>query len=75
MRVLVTGGAGFIGANLVRALVQSGTDVVVLDDLSTGSKENLREVDAEPWFRARPVTLLEFHRMTNRGEPCGGPPV
>ena len=47
MRVVVTGGAGFIGANLCRTLAASGHDVVALDDLSTGTKDNLRGVDAE----------------------------
>ena len=41
MRVLVTGGAGFIGSHLVDALVARGDDVIVLDDLSTGRRENL----------------------------------
>ncbi len=41
MRALVTGGAGFIGSNLVDALLARGDDVVVLDDLSTGRRENL----------------------------------
>ena len=41
MRIVVTGGAGFIGANLCRTLLSSGHDVVVLDDLSTGSLANL----------------------------------
>lgn len=41
MRIVVTGGAGFIGANLCRALVEHGHGVVVLDDLSTGSAHNL----------------------------------
>lgn len=44
MRVLITGGAGFIGANLSTALVEQGHEVVVLDDLSTGSKDNLADV-------------------------------
>lgn len=39
--ILVTGGAGFIGSHIVRALVESGMDVVVLDDLSSGSSCNL----------------------------------
>ena len=38
---VVTGGAGFIGANLVRRLVQTGGRVVVVDDLSLGRREHL----------------------------------
>ena len=41
MRALVTGGAGFIGSNVVDALVERGDEVTVLDDLSTGRRENL----------------------------------
>lgn len=41
MRVLVTGGAGFIGSNLVHALLSAGHEVAVVDDLSTGHAENL----------------------------------
>jgi UDP-glucose 4-epimerase len=41
MRCLVTGGAGFIGSNLVDALLARGDEVTVLDDLSTGRRENL----------------------------------
>ena len=40
MRVLVTGGAGFIGANLIKRLVNEGHDVVSIDNYSTGKKEN-----------------------------------
>jgi UDP-glucose 4-epimerase len=41
MRALVTGGAGFIGSHLVDALLERGAEVEVLDDLSTGRRENL----------------------------------
>ena len=44
MKSLVTGGAGFIGSHLVDALVAAGDQVVVLDDLSTGRRENLAQV-------------------------------
>src|SRR3954451_7998837 len=43
MRALVTGGAGFIGSNLVDALLERGDQVTVLDDLSTGRRENLEQ--------------------------------
>jgi len=41
LRVVVTGGAGFIGSNLVDALLARGDDVVVVDDLSSGKRENV----------------------------------
>lgn len=50
-RVLVTGGAGFIGSHLAEALVALGAEVIVIDDLSGGSRENLAGFS--------PVTLVE----------------
>ncbi len=44
-RVLVTGGAGFIGSNLTDRLVEEGAQVTVLDDLFTGRRENIRQLD------------------------------
>src|SRR6056297_2602306 len=41
MNILVTGGAGFIGSHITDELINNGHKVVVLDDLSTGRKENL----------------------------------
>ncbi|HKA87447.1 MAG TPA: SDR family oxidoreductase [Haliangiales bacterium] len=45
-RFLVTGGAGFIGSNLTKALVERGDDVVVLDNFSTGRRQNLAGLEA-----------------------------
>jgi len=46
-RVLVTGGAGFIGSNLTEELIRQGARVTVLDDLSTGFRENLDEITGD----------------------------
>jgi len=47
VKVLVTGGGGFIGSNLVRALVERGEDVRVLDNFSTGNRANLADLLAD----------------------------
>jgi UDP-glucose 4-epimerase len=48
MLSLITGGAGFVGSHLAEALLARGHDVVILDDLSTGSVENLRHIRSNP---------------------------
>ena len=48
MRVLVTGGAGFIGSNLIHALIASGYEAGIIDDLSTGNAANIHPA---AWFR------------------------
>jgi UDP-glucose 4-epimerase len=50
MKALITGGAGFIGSHLAEALLARGDDVFVLDDLSTGSIENIEHLKGQPRF-------------------------
>jgi UDP-glucose 4-epimerase len=50
MRVLITGGAGFVGSHLAEALLDRGDDVYVLDDLSTGSIDNIAHLKPNPKF-------------------------
>ena len=54
MKCLVTGGAGFIGSNLVDRLIDDGHEVVVIDNLSTGKKEN---INPKASFYERDLTL------------------
>ncbi len=65
MRILVTGGAGFIGANLVRACIARQHGVVVLDDLSTGYKSNLDGTSAT--FIHGSITDVNVLRHAVRG--------
>jgi UDP-glucose 4-epimerase len=60
MRAVVTGGCGFIGSHLVDALAGRGEEVAVIDNLGTGSLENLS--------RALPTGRCTFHRMDLNGE-------
>lgn len=52
MKILITGGAGFIGSHLTERLLQLGHEVTIIDNLSTGSKENLLGVEAHKKFHA-----------------------
>lgn len=60
MKYLITGGAGFIGSHLSEALLGRGEEVYVLDDLSTGSVQNIRHLKSNPRFH------YVFDTITNR---------
>lgn len=49
-RVLVTGGAGFLGSHLCDRLIEAGSDVICVDNLFTGSKDNIRHLIDNPYF-------------------------
>jgi nucleoside-diphosphate-sugar epimerase len=59
-RILVTGGAGFIGSNLVKALLDADISVTVLDNLSTGHKANINEFFENPNFRFIEGDITDF---------------
>ncbi len=64
MKVLVTGGAGFIGSNLVHDLVREGCEVVVVDDLSTGSLDNIDDIkDKIEFVKAPCEKVLDIQEL------------
>ncbi len=58
-RILVTGGAGFIGSHLCEKLLERGNDVICLDNLFTGRKDNIRHLMKDPYFEFIRQDLLE----------------
>jgi UDP-glucose 4-epimerase len=60
LRVLITGGAGFIGSHLADAYLQRGDEVFIIDDLSTGSFENIRHLKDHPLFH---YTIESVHNQ------------
>jgi len=59
MKVCVTGGAGFIGSNLTGKLLSMGNEVIVIDNLKTGTKENLKEFENNSRFTFSNSSILD----------------
>lgn len=68
MRVVITGGAGFIGSHLASAYLQKGKEVSIIDNLSTGSMNNIRYLQKDPGHKKRLSvtidTILNPHIMS-----------
>ena len=62
MRVLITGGAGFIGSHLSDLLLQHGHQVRIIDDLSTGSIDNIVHLKGHPGF------IYQIDSVENEGD-------
>ena len=77
-RILVTGGAGFLGSHLCSRLVREGNDVICLDNFFTGNKENIKHLIGNPFFEVirHDVTLpiyLEVDEIYNLACPASPP--
>src|SRR5262252_6231092 len=70
MKVLITGGAGFIGSHLAEAMVAAGNDVTVVDDLSTSSLANLESLRKHDRFGFVLGSVCDETAMTVLVERC-----
>ncbi len=70
MRALITGGAGFIGSHLAEALLAGGHHVSVLDDLSTGSIQNIEHLKAHPSFRYTVDSVVNERLLAELIDDC-----
>jgi len=70
MNVLITGGAGFIGSHLAETLLSHGHNITVVDDLSTGSMENLSALLGKTNFQFVRDTVLNSSTMTSLVDRC-----
>jgi UDP-glucose 4-epimerase len=70
LRNLITGGAGFIGSHLAEALIARGDDVFILDDLSTGSVENIRHLKKYDRFHHVFDSIMNKHLLAEMVDDC-----
>ena len=70
MRVLITGGAGFVGSHLAEALLERGDEVFVIDDLSTGSIDNIAHLKGRPRFHYTIDTITNEPLLAELVDRC-----
>ena len=71
MKTIVIGGAGFIGSHLVKELVKMGREVVVVDDLSSGSLDNLLNLGLKHSdFEFKKLDLIDYHKTLSALKEC-----
>jgi UDP-glucose 4-epimerase len=63
MKILITGGAGFVGSHLADKLIEQGHEITVIDDLSTGRYSNIAHLEDKPGFRLIIDTVLNERLM------------
>jgi UDP-glucose 4-epimerase len=70
LKVLITGGSGFIGSHLADAYIGRGDEVFVIDDLSTGSIENIRHLKENPRFHYTVDSVQNYHVLAELIDTC-----
>lgn len=70
MNILITGGAGFIGSHLAEKLLKQGNKIIVLDNLSTGSLENVKHLRDNPDFTLHIGSILNYELLEELISQC-----
>lgn len=70
MRVLITGGAGFIGSHLADAYLEQGDEVFIIDDLSTGSIDNIQHLRGNPRFHYKIESVRHASTVAELVDQC-----
>ena len=72
MKILITGGGGFIGSHVVERALQQGHEVVVLDDFSTATSSNLKSVEKNQSLKIVQGSVLDQELVENLVEEVDG---
>ena len=70
MKILITGGAGFIGSHLAERLLERGDEVCIIDDLSTGAIENIASIKNHPKFTYHIDTIRNYRLTAELVDMC-----